>query len=79
MATTITLEEGKHYSVRICPISGCDWVLAFPNEMVDWLHENIEPDTLHTSELDFRDCRTKEATLTFDIDEDAMAFKLAWL
>ena len=79
MAVTFTLEEGNHYHVDICGISGCDWIIYFKLELYGWLRENITYDKFHTNERDFRDCLTRDATLTFDDDEDAMAFKLVWL
>ena len=79
MTVTFILEEEKHYTVGICPISGCDWVLLFPNELVDWLRENIKSDEFNTNEREFRDCLAQDAILTFDNEEDAIAFKLRWL
>ncbi len=77
------LEKPKHYHIEICSLTGQDFVAYLRQEIFDWLRENLERDVDYAYENNIETNvdlpEVEEVAVAFANEEDAMAFKLAWL
>ena len=77
------LENPKHYHIRLCSLSGQDYVPYLKNEIFDWLDNNMGRDVDYSFKNDVcpvSGASDKESVgIAFADEENAMAFKLVWL